>query len=155
MYNIKLNYLSLYYNFRTCVYLDAQFFWKYKLFDYFACYLLAFNPPREISIFGKGAGFVDFVKALDPGLVYDYSFIDYVRLLGGLDAEGKLKEKYEYNADGQNPIALEDLNYPSIMVVVSTNCLPYKQSITCKLTCIGPTFDSYKWNAKRLVSKLR
>ena len=155
MYNIKLNYLSLYYNFRTCVYLDAQFFWKYKFFDYFACYLPAFNPPREISIFGKGAGFVDFVKALDPGLVYDYSFIDYVRLLGGLDAEGKLKEKYEYNADGQNPIALEDLNYPSIMVVVSTNCLPYKQSITCKLTCIGPTFDSYKWNAKRLVSKLR
>ena len=39
---------------------------------------------------------MDFVKALDPGLVYDCSFTDYARLLCGLDAEGKLKEKYEY-----------------------------------------------------------
>lgn len=91
---------------------------------------------------------MDFVKALDPGLVYDCSFTDYVRLLCGLDVEGKFKEKYEYNADGLNPIALEGLNYPSIMVVVSTDYLPYKQSITCKLACTGPTFDSYKWNAK-------
>ncbi|KAL4638106.1 hypothetical protein ACB092_03G126400 [Castanea dentata] len=103
----------------------------------------AFNPQREISIFGKGAGFVDFDKALDPGLVYDCSFTDYVRLLCGLEVEGRLKEKYEYDADGLNPIASEELNYPSIMVVVSTNCLPYKQSITRELTCIGPTFDSY------------
>ncbi|KAJ8774963.1 hypothetical protein K2173_019967 [Erythroxylum novogranatense] len=67
-----------------------------------------------------GAGHIDPNKAIDPGLVYDLSFDDYVGFLCGLGYSKKEMEKVigtrHWNCQRGKE---QDLNYPSFMAIFS------------------------------------
>ena len=89
--------------------------------------------PIAGSPFGYGAGHVTPNSAVDPGLVYDAGWIDW---LGFLCGTGQLQASY-CPAIGIDP---SDLNYPSITI----GELPGSQTVTRTVTNVGPagTYDS-------------
>lgn len=73
--------------------------------------------------FDYGAGHVDPVAALDPGLVYDASVDDYLSFLCALKYTSfqiKLVARREFTCDKRIKYRVEDLNYPSFAVPFDT-----------------------------------
>ncbi|XP_010059854.2 subtilisin-like protease SBT1.7 [Eucalyptus grandis] len=69
--------------------------------------------------FDYGAGHVDPMAALDPGLVYDAAVEDYLRFLCALNytsAQIKSSTNRDYSCDSSTKYNVEDLNYPSFAV---------------------------------------
>lgn len=91
-------------------------------------YVPAYNPENKCSIFAKGAGFLNFKKAMNPGLVYNCGEDDYVNHL--------LEERNE-----RKPW---ELNYPSIIVKVPKDGSKYSWEIPRRLTYVGTTSEIYK-----------
>jgi subtilisin family serine protease len=73
--------------------------------------------------FAFGAGYVDPVAALDPGLVYDVTVEDYVDFFCALNyssAQIKLITNKDVACDSSKQYRLQDLNYPSFAVPLET-----------------------------------
>ena len=86
------------------------------------------NNPIPGDPFGYGSGQVAPNSAVDPGLVYDAGWVDW---LGFLCGTGQLQASY-CPAIGIDP---SDLNYPSI----SIGALAGEQTVTRTVTNVGPT----------------
>ncbi|KAF7828649.1 subtilisin-like protease SBT1.7 [Senna tora] len=70
--------------------------------------------------FDHGAGHVDPVSALNPGLVYDLAVDDYLGFLCAInytDAEINSVARRKYQCDASKQYSVNDLNYPSFAVV--------------------------------------
>lgn len=73
--------------------------------------------------FDYGAGHVDPIAALDPGLVYDATVKDYVDFLCALNYSSdqiKHTTAEEYSCSSSKTYKLGDLNYPSFAVTLET-----------------------------------
>ncbi|XP_043712317.1 subtilisin-like protease SBT1.7 [Telopea speciosissima] len=73
--------------------------------------------------FDYGAGHVDPVTALDPGLVYDLTVDDYIGFLCALnysETQISLVAKRNFTCDTNKKYSVTDLNYPSFSVVLQT-----------------------------------
>ncbi|PON54249.1 Subtilase [Parasponia andersonii] len=73
--------------------------------------------------FDYGAGHVDPVAALDPGLVYDATVEDYISFLCALNYSAeqiKSVTKKDYTCDSTKTYSLGDFNYPSFAVPLQT-----------------------------------
>lgn len=94
-----------------------------------------------------GAGHVDPVRALDPGLVYDLDVQDYVDFLCSLNYSSSwlstfTKGQYKCSKENLKP---ENLNYPSISFVYSQmgNESMYISSVTRTVTNVGSANSTY------------
>uniref|UniRef100_A0A7N0RIE6 Subtilisin-like protease SBT1.7 n=1 Tax=Kalanchoe fedtschenkoi TaxID=63787 RepID=A0A7N0RIE6_KALFE len=79
------------------------------------------NPSTPFDI---GAGHVDPVAALDPGLVYDTTVDDYIGFLCALNysaSEIKQIARKSYTCESEKTYRVEDLNYPSFAVPLETS----------------------------------
>ena len=73
--------------------------------------------------FDYGAGHVDPVAALDPGLVYDANVDDYLGFFCALNYSSfqiKLAARRDYTCDPKKDYRVEDFNYPSFAVPMDT-----------------------------------
>ncbi|KAJ4733782.1 Subtilisin-like serine protease [Rhynchospora pubera] len=101
------------------------------------------------NAYDMGAGHVDPSKALNPGLVYDIHIQDYVGYLCGLgysdDKIGVIIQPLPpVKCAKTKAIPQEQLNYPSIVVPLSTgNAVIYRT-----VTNVGDEKDSYKAKIK-------
>ncbi|PQQ14603.1 subtilisin-like protease SBT1.7 [Prunus yedoensis var. nudiflora] len=96
--------------------------------------------------FDHGAGHVDPVSALNPGLVYDLTVDDYLNFLCALNysaSEINSLAKRSYTCDKKKKYSVRDLNYPSFAVnfgsrygggTTSSNVVKYTRT----LTNVGP-----------------
>ncbi|KAJ1414184.1 Peptidase S8/S53 domain [Sesbania bispinosa] len=100
------------------------------------------NPATP---FAMGSGHFNPKKALDPGLVYDASYMDYLHYTCSLGVTQKLNITYKYCPNPKSFPEPIDLNYPSIQV----HGLNYTKSIERTVTNVGSRSKSvYKFNAK-------
>ncbi|XP_061998353.1 subtilisin-like protease SBT4.4 [Rosa rugosa] len=96
--------------------------------------------------FAYGSGHINPLKAIDPGLVYDASAEDYIKLLCLVMDEVRVRL-----ISGDNstcPTASEqgsakDLNYPSISAVV-TPMTPFTVTVRRRVTNVGLANSTYK-----------
>ncbi|KAJ0966672.1 hypothetical protein J5N97_023589 [Dioscorea zingiberensis] len=86
------------------------------------------NPIRDdhqglpAGFFATGAGHVNPVKAMDPGLVYDIDAADYIRYLCGLRYTSKqvsIIAGRSIDCDSVGRISATELNYPAFMAELS------------------------------------
>ncbi|XP_050205426.1 subtilisin-like protease SBT1.7 [Mercurialis annua] len=74
---------------------------------------------KDSTPFDHGAGHVDPVSALNPGLVYDLTVDDYLSFLCGLNytaAQITSLARKQFSCDSSKKYSLNDLNYPSFAV---------------------------------------
>ncbi|KAJ3684976.1 hypothetical protein LUZ61_014140 [Rhynchospora tenuis] len=101
------------------------------------------------NAYDMGAGHVDPSKALNPGLVYDIHVKEYVRYLCGLgysddNIEAIISPLPPVKCANTKAIPQEQLNYPSIVVPLSTgNAVIYRT-----VTNVGDEKESYKAKIK-------
>ncbi|KAJ0754610.1 putative tripeptidyl-peptidase II [Helianthus annuus] len=103
--------------------------------------------------FDHGAGHVDPVSALDPGLVYDASFDDYLSFLCALNYTSSTIKMYtggRSTCKAGKKYRVEDLNYPSFSVPLTTasgegggRSVATTVKYTRSLTNVGPP-ETYK-----------
>ncbi|XP_020242400.1 subtilisin-like protease SBT1.7 isoform X3 [Asparagus officinalis] len=82
------------------------------------------NSLETATYFAMGAGHVNPSRAMDPGLVYDVDPEDYVRYLCGLYSDANnIKKiiKRDPKCYKLQHITPEELNYPSVMVSLSSS----------------------------------
>lgn len=94
--------------------------------------------------FDHGAGHVDPVAALNPGLVYDLTVDDYLGFLCALNytaSEINTLAKRKFQCDASKQYSVTDLNYPSFGVVFESGSSVVKHTRT--LTNVGPA-GTYK-----------
>lgn len=108
------------------------------------------NPGAEFSY---GAGLVDPVRAVDPGLVYETSPQDYIKMLCSLgDDAAFLTKMFRGNVScggGVKSIPLpKHLNYPSMTSRISTSngdqVVAFSEKFTRTATNVGPANSTYK-----------
>ncbi|KAK7351600.1 hypothetical protein VNO77_11167 [Canavalia gladiata] len=90
--------------------------------------------------FDYGAGHVDPVAALDPGLVYDATVDDYLSFFCALNytsSQIKLASRRDFSCSKRKKYRVEDLNYPSFAV-------PFDTSYEVKGGSHTPTTVQYK-----------
>ncbi|KAF3975040.1 hypothetical protein CMV_001692 [Castanea mollissima] len=78
---------------------------------------------KSSTPFDYGAGHVNPLAALDPGLVYDLTVVDYLDFLCALHyspADIKSATNLNFTCDSSKKYSLEDFNYPSFAVPVNT-----------------------------------
>lgn len=111
---------------------------------------------KPSTAFDHGAGHVDPISALNPGLVYDLTTDDYLGFLCALKytpSQINLVARKNFTCDSNKNYSLSDFNYPSFAVsfktVPSTNAAggpssgPTVMKYTRTLTNVGPP-GSYK-----------
>ncbi|KAJ9186815.1 hypothetical protein P3X46_002346 [Hevea brasiliensis] len=80
-----------------------------------------------------GAGYVNPVAALDPGLVYDTTVEDYLGFLCALNyssSQIKLATNRDFTCDPSKKYSLGDLNYPSLCGAGVTSIVKYTRTLT-------------------------
>ncbi|KAL8124985.1 subtilisin-like protease SBT1.7 [Apium graveolens] len=83
--------------------------------------------------FDHGAGHVDPVSALNPGLVYDLIVDDYVGFLCAMKytaSEMKLVTRGNFTCDSSKQYSVNNLNYPSFAVSYQTGSGPISEDTT-------------------------
>ncbi|XP_061347576.1 subtilisin-like protease SBT1.7 [Gastrolobium bilobum] len=96
--------------------------------------------------FDHGAGHVDPVSALNPGLVYDLTVDDYLGFLCALNYTASQIEtlaKRKFQCDASRKYSVNDLNYPSFAVVFQSMGGSNVVKHTRILTNVGPA-GTYK-----------
>ncbi|KAL6633810.1 hypothetical protein ACP70R_026481 [Stipagrostis hirtigluma subsp. patula] len=96
------------------------------------------------SYFVTGAGEVNPVKAMDPGLVYNLTaedFIPYLCVCG----MNKTVELANASCEETGQIAAKDLNYPSIMIIMDENVQQVEAKRT--VTNVGDPGETYSAEA--------
>ncbi|PIN17745.1 Tripeptidyl-peptidase II [Handroanthus impetiginosus] len=77
------------------------------------------NPDSNQSPatpFDMGSGFVNATAALDPGLIFDLSYDDYMSLLCGINGSSPVVLNYTGQSCGAPTMNATDLNLPSITI---------------------------------------
>ncbi|OAY23008.1 subtilisin-like protease SBT1.7 [Manihot esculenta] len=85
--------------------------------------ILDVSTGQPSTPFDYGAGHVNPVAALDPGLVYDATVEDYLSFLCALNytsSQIKLATNRDFTCDTSKKYSLNDLNYPSFSVPLQT-----------------------------------
>ncbi|RCV07701.1 hypothetical protein SETIT_1G266600v2 [Setaria italica] len=99
-----------------------------------------------VSYFVTGAGEVNPVKAMDPGLVYDLAAGDFVPYLCGLslgeNRTRKIVEPAHASCAEAGEIAAKDLNYPSIMIAMDDEVRQVEVKRT--VTNVGERAETYR-----------
>ncbi|CAN6238910.1 unnamed protein product [Urochloa humidicola] len=101
---------------------------------------IAAHDGAPADLLTVGAGFVDPVRALRPGLVYDLTAADYVPYLCGLgysDAEVNsiIHPMPPVACAGMRAVAQKDLNYPTITAFLDRE--PYAVTVARVVTNVG------------------
>ncbi|KAL5714294.1 hypothetical protein ACHQM5_016275 [Ranunculus cassubicifolius] len=93
----------------------------------------------------SGAGHINPNKAMDPGLIYDMGFQDYVDFLCGLGYSNKQMSAVVRRSQWSCPHTPSDLNYPSFMVL-TTNATTYPtvMNFTRVVTNVGDENSIYQ-----------
>ncbi|KAM7265900.1 hypothetical protein ACFE04_003583 [Oxalis oulophora] len=103
---------------------------------------------KEATPFDSGAGHVDPVKALNPGLVYDLKTEDYLNFLCALnytDSQINMVARKNFSCDASKKYSINDLNYPSFAVIYdSTTEGSSVAKHTRTLTNVGGSKATYK-----------
>ncbi|KAL5101962.1 hypothetical protein RYX36_006289, partial [Vicia faba] len=98
--------------------------------------------------FGYGAGEVDPVKALHPGLVYDADEEDYIKLLCGhgfnTTAALKLITRDNSSCSEITPGSARDLNYPSFALKAAHPKQHVSGRFHRTVTNVGTPFSTYR-----------
>ncbi|XP_010070627.2 subtilisin-like protease SBT1.7 [Eucalyptus grandis] len=106
---------------------------------------------KDSTPFDRGAGHVDPVSALNPGLVYDLTVEDYLGFLCGLNytsSQINTLARRNYTCDPSKSYSLYDLNYPSFAASFdSTSGRPTTIKYTRTLTNVGAATGTYKASA--------
>ncbi|KAL3726135.1 hypothetical protein ACJRO7_031079 [Eucalyptus globulus] len=106
---------------------------------------------KDSTPFDRGAGHVDPVSALNPGLVYDLTVKDYLGFLCGLNytsSQINTLARRNYTCDPSKSYSLYDLNYPSFAASFdSTSGRPTTIEYTRTLTNVGAATGTYKASA--------
>ncbi|KAL3654623.1 hypothetical protein CASFOL_001608 [Castilleja foliolosa] len=66
--------------------------------------------------FDMGSGFVNATAALDPGLIFDLSYNDYMSFLCGINGSGPIVLNYTSESCGISTLNATDLNLPSVTI---------------------------------------
>ncbi|KAI5439388.1 hypothetical protein KIW84_024967 [Lathyrus oleraceus] len=114
---------------------------------------LATNKPA--TPFDFGAGHVDPVSALNPGLVYDLTVDDYLSFLCALNYSAvniEIVARRNYTCDPKKQYSVTNLNYPSFGVVFEGGNNEIKHSRT--LTNVGEA-GTYKVSVKSDVPSVK
>ncbi|RWR75986.1 subtilisin-like protein protease SBT4.3 isoform X1 [Cinnamomum micranthum f. kanehirae] len=100
------------------------------------------NPEVE---FAYGAGQIDPLKAVDPGLVYDTQEDDYIQLLCNVGYSEKEIELISGKkvACGNVTGTARHLNYPSMQLLVEAN-KSFSNNFTRSVTNVGSPISTYK-----------
>ncbi|CAK7329341.1 unnamed protein product [Dovyalis caffra] len=98
---------------------------------------------------GYGAGQIDPIKALDPGLVYDLSEIDYIRFLCKASYSGTalriVTGEQNLNCSSISPFGGHDaLNYPSMNVHLENPQSSITAAFIRTVTNVGSEKSTYK-----------
>lgn len=105
----------------------------------------ASHLTRGISdVFAQGAGLVNPMNALVPGLVYDRDEDDYTKFLNGQGYTEAQKKELNCSSDVMEKIEASELNYPTITIVVPKDKTQYMKSINRRVTCLGNTSCHYR-----------
>ncbi|XP_039119903.1 subtilisin-like protease 4 [Dioscorea cayenensis subsp. rotundata] len=79
---------------------------------------------KPSNIFDRGAGHINPIKAMNPGLVYDRNFNDYIGYMCFLNYNPTYMQRFnsrKVDCSKEKKIKPSQLNYPSIMVTLSSN----------------------------------
>ncbi|XXG52863.1 hypothetical protein AAC387_Pa03g1068 [Persea americana] len=110
------------------------------------------NPRKNVDMeFAYGAGQINPVKAVNPGLVYDANKDDYIQFLcneGYAAEEIRLISGANIQCRKTNGTA-EDLNYPSIQLLVHKN-RTFSRKFSRSVTNVGTPVSTYKAAVKQL-----
>ncbi|KAK6797127.1 hypothetical protein RDI58_004829 [Solanum bulbocastanum] len=77
------------------------------------------NPDSNQSPatpFDMGSGFVNATAALDPGLIFDTGYSDYMSFLCGINGSAPMVQNYTDESCGASTMSGTDLNLPSITI---------------------------------------
>ncbi|XP_039124238.1 subtilisin-like protease 3 [Dioscorea cayenensis subsp. rotundata] len=99
---------------------------------------------KPSNIFARGAGHINPPKAMDPGLVYDRNFSDYIGYMCGLKYNPTLMQHVtgrRVNCATVKNITPSQLNYPSIMVTLSSKSS--NETIMRTVTNVGKANEVY------------
>lgn len=102
------------------------------------------NGGGKASFFAIGAGHVNPAKTIDPGLVYDLHWQDYIPYLCGLGyTNDQVKAIIKDITDCSNikKITAEELNYPSMAMTLRTG---ESKTITRTVTNVGEASSKYQ-----------
>uniref|UniRef100_A0A0E0DGZ5 Subtilisin-like protease n=1 Tax=Oryza meridionalis TaxID=40149 RepID=A0A0E0DGZ5_9ORYZ len=98
------------------------------------------------TYYAIGAGYVNARKAIDPGLVYNLSSLDYIPYLCGLGYKDQKVNSIIHPGPAVEcakmpKLEQKDLNYPSITAVLDKE--PYEVSINRSATNVGAAISTY------------
>lgn len=100
------------------------------------------------DVFAQGAGLVNPMNALVPGLVYDRDENHYTKFLNGQRYNRSKKKELNCSSLVREKIEASELNYPSITIVVPKDKTQYSKSIPRRVTCLGTTSCRYQAKVK-------
>lgn len=105
------------------------------------------DPKRNpLAEFAYGAGHIDPVKAIHPGLVYETSDEDYFNIICSLGNETAALIRIFQGNFTCAPMGFlpKDLNYPSMTSRVDNGIATFSQKFTRTVTNVGPGNATYK-----------
>ncbi|KAI4326069.1 hypothetical protein MLD38_031419 [Melastoma candidum] len=97
------------------------------------------NGSKEFSY---GSGHVDPTKALEPGLVYEITNDDYVKLLCTLGINAAAITGKNVSCSKLPKLNAKDVNYPSVVLAVNAS-QPFSFNITRTVLNVGPPHSTY------------
>lgn len=80
--------------------------------------------------FDMGSGFVDATAALDPGLIFDSSYDDYMSFLCGINGSAPVVMNYTGQNCGVSTMSGADLNLPSITIAKLNQSRVVQRTVT-------------------------
>ncbi|XP_039124261.1 subtilisin-like protease 4 [Dioscorea cayenensis subsp. rotundata] len=99
---------------------------------------------KASNIFDRGAGHINPIKAMDPGLIYDRDFDDYIGYMCFLNYNPTYMQRFnsrKVDCAKEKKIKPSQLNYPSIMVTLSSNSP--NETIMRTVTNVGNANSDY------------
>ncbi|KAI4326063.1 hypothetical protein MLD38_031415 [Melastoma candidum] len=97
------------------------------------------NGSKEFSY---GSGHVDPTKALAPGLVYEITNDDYVKLLCTLGINAAAITRKNVSCSKLPKLNARDVNYPSVVLAVNAS-QPFSFNVTRTVLNVGPSHSTY------------
>ncbi|XP_039123342.1 subtilisin-like protease 4 [Dioscorea cayenensis subsp. rotundata] len=99
---------------------------------------------KPCNIFDRGAGHINPIKVMDPGLIYDRDFNNYIGYMCFLDYSPIYMQRFngrKVDCAKEKKIKPSQLNYPSIMVTLSS--MSPKETVMRAVTNVGNANSVY------------
>ncbi|XAR65576.1 Tripeptidyl-peptidase II [Bertholletia excelsa] len=94
----------------------------------------AYNNPdlnqSPATPFDMGSGFVNATAAMDPGLIFDLSYDDYMSFLCGINGSAPVVWNYTEQSCGISNVSGVDLNLPSITIATLNQSRVVQRTVT-------------------------